>query len=123
MELQKDIADAHLKHGMQQQDIACKFRVTVKLVRDLVGEARHSPEKRQYLEDKVQKMKHKEEAIRTEARALMQQDHGIVNTKSICQAVHDNAGLEVSMKQVRVILKRDMQLSYVKSRKLYPNSN
>ena len=68
-------------------------------------------------------MEQKEEAIRAEARALLEQELGIVNTKTICQAVQDNAGVEVSMKQVRRVLKRDLHLSFVKAKKLYPNSN
>lgn len=44
---QDEIVQAYTTDGLQQKEIAFKFRVTAQLVRDLVHESKNEPEKRQ----------------------------------------------------------------------------
>jgi len=47
LEEKDEIVKAYMTDGLQQKEIALKFRVTTQLVRDLVHESKNEPEKRQ----------------------------------------------------------------------------
>ena len=62
-------------------------------------------------------------AIKNEVLAKQAGGMPLVNSKLIVHSLKENAGLEVREWQVRRVLKRDMGLSFIKSKKIYPNAN
>ena len=64
IEEQEQILNAHMIPWMTQQDVARQFRVTAQLVRDLVRESRHQPEKLHFAKEKAAHQQRQDETIR-----------------------------------------------------------
>ena len=64
IEDQEQILNAHMIPWMTQKDIARQFRVTEQLVRDLVRECRHQPEKLQMAKERSANRRRLDEIIR-----------------------------------------------------------
>lgn len=123
LEEQTRIAEACLQEQLSQQDVARRHRITVQLVRDLVYEAKHQPEKAQSSRARQQEvLRQRQKIIETASKLL---DHGcpVVRAQQICDAVRLEAGYDVGIKNVRQVLKQDLGLSFLKVKKLHPQAN
>ena len=47
----------------------------------------------------------------------------IVSAKTVCDSVTDSTGIVVNQRRVRYLLKKEMRLSFIKTKKLHPNAN
>ena len=62
-------------------------------------------------------------AIATAVRALQQEGKIIESARIVCERVRDSENLEVSQKLAAQVMKKDLRLSYIKTKRLHPKAN
>jgi len=94
--------------------------VKMQLVRDLVRECREYPQKRRQAKLRAKEYRMQQEAIITSAKTILERDLSITNSESVCRAVREDGGIEVGRRRVIRVLKRELGLSFLKTKKLHP---
>lgn len=108
---------------MEHQEIAKKFRVTPKLVRDLVVDAKRRQSKKYEEKTKRKEQEKKRIAVVRIATDILERGNTIQNSKEILDGLQSQYGLRSNPNNVRKILKKDLKLSYVKAKKVHPLAN
>ena len=109
--------------GITQKDIARRHRVKPRLVFDLVREARCMPDKKREEKDKRKEATDRREAVRETAAAILAEGRPIASSSQVCLEVSANSNHEVSSKFVQRVLREDLKLSFVKTKRVLPQSN
>ena len=120
---QDEIVEAYTTDGLQQKEIALKFRVTAQLVRDLVRESKNEPEKRQNAIVKAGFQALLKERVCQVVGQWQERGEPVQNVEAIRQAVNAQNGFDVSKSAVRQILRKSLGLKYMKPKKMPPQSN
>ena len=120
---QETIVDEYVNKYVPQKEIALRHRVTVQLVRDLVSESKKMPEKLRDAKAREKLEDDQRAAIKEAVGNFTREGKAISSAKLVRDQVQEDAGLDVSTKLVRQVLKADCQLSFVRAKKLNPQAN
>ena len=84
LEEQELISETANTSILTQNDIARVFRIKTQLVRDLVWESKHKPDKLRIAKDNANIILRKEEAIKASVKSWIDNDKAIVSAHAIC---------------------------------------
>lgn len=113
---------AYQEEHLPLKEVARRYRVTAQLVRDLVYEAKHRPEKQWEAKQRMKEKEKKRAAITMAVDCLQRKGSVIESSQKVCSLVKETDELEVSQKLVRQVLK-EFRLSFIKAKKLHPQAN
>lgn len=123
LEEQDAIVELYLEKKVPQKDVARRFRVTERLVSDLVREARHKAGKKHEAKMKLKQQERERAAIVAAAGSFLESSLPITKSRQISEAILASENLVVRASKVRRVLKQDLDLSYVKAKKVHPQAN
>jgi hypothetical protein len=92
-------------------------------VRDLVRDHEKQPGKLRETKDREKEQAEQREAIKDVVLTMQEKGQALTSKKVVSDAVREETGLVVGAKIVREVLRTDLNLSYLKAKKLNPQVN
>ena len=123
LEEQEEMVALYCSGGITQREITRRHRVKPRLVFDLVRESRLVPEKKREEKQKRKSNEERREAVKATASAILSRGRPIVNSSQIRQEVRASLHQVVTNHVVRRVLREDLKLSYIQTKKMSPQSN
>ena len=108
------VAAAKVPHRLHK-DIANEFKVPAILVGQLVKESAEQPTKLDSFRAKLELNEQKKQVIESVTTDLLALNTPLVRVQQVQRAVEESAGIDVSLPQIRQVLKKEMRMGYRKT--------
>ena len=120
---QQQIVDSYVKEYIPQKEVARRFRITPQLVSNLVTDSKKRPEKLREVKAREKLRATQREAIQSAVGGLRQGEQVISSSKMVQSVVKEQTDAELSLKQIRLALRKDCRLGFVRAKKFQPRAN
>ena len=117
------IVKMYLQDNIYQKDIAKYYKISPVLVSRLVKEAQENPEKNKKLITQKEEEKELVEAVKSIVKELLELSIPIVKAEMVVDKVKKQKGLDVSVYQVKKIMKDDLNMGYRLTKKVPVQAN
>ena len=89
----------------------------------LVRDSKKKPEKLREVKEREKQQATQRAAIQTAVGGLQREEQVISSSKIVQSAVKEQADVELSLKQIRLALRKDCRLGFVRAKKFQPRAN